>query len=227
MNPMYVDVTQSSSEVLRLRRAMASGELKRATDDAARVTLQLEDGTPYPQEGVLQFSDVTVDASHRRDHAARPVPESRRRAVAEHVRARRHRGRGARKRPAGAAAGRDARQQGAGDRDGGRGRATPSRPRTLMTVRTIGTDWLVDSGAEARRSRDRRRPAAGPAGHNRAAARRRPAERRGAGRRRGGRRRLPGPARRGADPARNDPTGPIACRNSSSIGPSSRGSLRS
>lgn len=63
MNPMYVDITQSSNEALRLRRAMASGELKRARDDAARVMLQLEDGTSYPHEGTLQFSDVTVDAS--------------------------------------------------------------------------------------------------------------------------------------------------------------------
>ncbi len=63
MNPMYVDVTQSSTEVLRLRRAMASGELKRASENAARVTLMLDDGTPYSQEGTLQFSDVTVDAS--------------------------------------------------------------------------------------------------------------------------------------------------------------------
>jgi membrane fusion protein (multidrug efflux system) len=63
MNPMYVDVTQSSSEVLRLKRAMASGELQRSRDDAARVTLLLEDGTSYPHEGTLQFSDVTVDAS--------------------------------------------------------------------------------------------------------------------------------------------------------------------
>ena len=60
---MYVDITQSSTEAIRLRRAMASGELKRAREDAARVTLQLEDGTNYPLEGTLQFSDVTVDAS--------------------------------------------------------------------------------------------------------------------------------------------------------------------
>ncbi len=63
MNPMYVDITQSSNEALRLRRAMANGELKRARDDAARVMLQLEDGTNYPHEGTLQFSDVTVDPS--------------------------------------------------------------------------------------------------------------------------------------------------------------------
>ncbi len=63
MNPMYVDITQSSTEAMRLRRAMASGELKRAREDAARVTLQLEDGTDYKHEGILQFSDVTVDAS--------------------------------------------------------------------------------------------------------------------------------------------------------------------
>ena len=63
MNPMYVDVTQSSTEVLRLRRAMSSGELKRTSGDAARVTLLLDDGGPYSHEGILQFSDVTVDAS--------------------------------------------------------------------------------------------------------------------------------------------------------------------
>jgi membrane fusion protein (multidrug efflux system) len=63
LNPMYVDVTQSSTEVLRLRRAMASGELKRAREDAARVRLLLEDGTEYSTDGSLQFSDVTVDAS--------------------------------------------------------------------------------------------------------------------------------------------------------------------
>ena len=42
---------------------MASGELKRSRDDAARVTLQLEDGSTYAHEGTLQFSDVTVDPS--------------------------------------------------------------------------------------------------------------------------------------------------------------------
>lgn len=61
LDPMYVDVTQSTADVLRLKRALASGELKKAAKDAARVKLVLEDGTPYSSEGDLQFSDVTVD----------------------------------------------------------------------------------------------------------------------------------------------------------------------
>ena len=63
LDPVYVDVTQSSGSVLRLRRAFASGTLQRASDTAARVKLLLEDGTPYPLEGKLQFTDVTVDPS--------------------------------------------------------------------------------------------------------------------------------------------------------------------
>jgi membrane fusion protein (multidrug efflux system) len=61
LDPIYVDVTQSSAEVLRLQRALANGELKKSTGDAARVALQFEDGTQYALEGKLQFSDVTVD----------------------------------------------------------------------------------------------------------------------------------------------------------------------
>jgi membrane fusion protein (multidrug efflux system) len=61
LNPIYVDVTQSSTDVLRLKRAMAKGELRKAQSNAARVALLYEDGTPYAQEGSLQFSDVTVD----------------------------------------------------------------------------------------------------------------------------------------------------------------------
>jgi len=60
-NPMYVDVTQSSSEVLRLKRELASGKLKKAGADGAKVKLLFEDGTPYPHDGTLQFSDITVD----------------------------------------------------------------------------------------------------------------------------------------------------------------------
>jgi membrane fusion protein (multidrug efflux system) len=61
LDPMYVDVTQSSADIVRLRRAFANGELKKATGNAARVALQYEDGSPYGSEGSLQFSDVTVD----------------------------------------------------------------------------------------------------------------------------------------------------------------------
>ncbi|MEN6375437.1 MAG: efflux RND transporter periplasmic adaptor subunit [Smithella sp.] len=62
INPIYVDVTQSSSSLLRLQRSMASGTLKKDDAHTARkVKLILEDGTPYPLEGTLQFRDVTVD----------------------------------------------------------------------------------------------------------------------------------------------------------------------
>ena len=61
IDPVYVDVTQSSAVLLQLQRAMASGALRRDSANRARVRLLLEDGTPYPLEGTLQFQDVTVD----------------------------------------------------------------------------------------------------------------------------------------------------------------------
>nr|WP_277420153.1 efflux RND transporter periplasmic adaptor subunit [Xanthomonas sp.] len=61
LDPIYVDVTQPSASLLRLRQAMASGELEKADATAARVSLLLEDGSPYPLPGRLEFSDVTVD----------------------------------------------------------------------------------------------------------------------------------------------------------------------
>ncbi|MDL2279263.1 efflux RND transporter periplasmic adaptor subunit [Desulfovibrio sp. OttesenSCG-928-G11] len=73
ISPVYVDLTQSSSQLLRLRRALASGALTHGGADCARVRLYLEDGTPYVRkngsgqdewiEGVLLFSDITVDES--------------------------------------------------------------------------------------------------------------------------------------------------------------------
>lgn len=62
LDPIYVDVTQPSAELLRLRRAMAEGLLQKAGDNAARVSLKLEDGSLYPHEGKLEFSEVSVDA---------------------------------------------------------------------------------------------------------------------------------------------------------------------
>ena len=63
LDPIYVDVTQSSANLLQLKRSMASGKLKHDGVNGAKVKLLLEDGTPYPLEGVLKFSDVTVDPS--------------------------------------------------------------------------------------------------------------------------------------------------------------------
>ncbi len=61
IDPIYVDVTQSSAELLRLKQSMASGTLKKDGSSTTKVKLLLEDGTLYPQEGTLQFRDITVD----------------------------------------------------------------------------------------------------------------------------------------------------------------------
>jgi membrane fusion protein, multidrug efflux system len=61
LDPIYVDIPQSSTEVLQLKQALASGKLKSVGDNALRIRLQLEDGTTYAHEGRLQVSGVTVD----------------------------------------------------------------------------------------------------------------------------------------------------------------------
>jgi membrane fusion protein (multidrug efflux system) len=61
LDPIYVDVTQSSAELMRMKHALESGLLKRAGPNAAKVRLVLDDNTPYALEGELAFSDVTVD----------------------------------------------------------------------------------------------------------------------------------------------------------------------
>jgi membrane fusion protein (multidrug efflux system) len=62
-DPMYINFTQSASEVMKLRGAMDAGQLKRAGAQAASVRVVLEDGTEYAKSGKLLFSDLTVDAT--------------------------------------------------------------------------------------------------------------------------------------------------------------------
>jgi membrane fusion protein (multidrug efflux system) len=61
LDPVYFDFTQSTTEVLRLRRALKDGTLESAGPGQARVTLILEDGTVYSHPGQLLFSDISVD----------------------------------------------------------------------------------------------------------------------------------------------------------------------
>ena len=61
IDPMYVDLQQSSSEGLALRREIAAGRVRMEGTDAAKVSLQLEDGSTYSRSGTLAFSGVTVD----------------------------------------------------------------------------------------------------------------------------------------------------------------------
>ena len=60
LDPIYVDVTQSASDLLRLKRALASGQLT-GGPTSVPVRLKLDDGSDYAQAGKLQFTDVTVD----------------------------------------------------------------------------------------------------------------------------------------------------------------------
>src|SRR5471030_1966492 len=60
LDPIYVDVTQSSEDLLRLKRELESGGLKK-DGGQAKVTLLLSDGSKYAESGKLQFADVTVD----------------------------------------------------------------------------------------------------------------------------------------------------------------------
>ncbi len=62
LDPIYVDVTQPARDLLALRRDLAEGRLQKSGDNAAKVTLKLEDGSDYAHEGKLEFSEVTVDA---------------------------------------------------------------------------------------------------------------------------------------------------------------------
>jgi membrane fusion protein (multidrug efflux system) len=61
LDEMYVDVTQSSAEILRLKRSLMEGRLASAGDGGAVVGLKLEDGTRYEQTGTLQLTDISVD----------------------------------------------------------------------------------------------------------------------------------------------------------------------
>jgi len=61
IDPIYVDLSQSSVQGLRLRRDIADGQVRSAGNRQAGVTVFLEDGSQYPVSGTVQFSDITVD----------------------------------------------------------------------------------------------------------------------------------------------------------------------
>lgn len=61
LDPIFVDLTQSSAELLRLRRDIAAGRLQQADDETLPVGLVLEDGSEYATEGKLAFTEVSVD----------------------------------------------------------------------------------------------------------------------------------------------------------------------
>ncbi|WP_213609554.1 efflux RND transporter periplasmic adaptor subunit [Pseudoalteromonas sp.] len=63
LDPIYVDLTQSSNELTQLKKALADGSLSVDAQIQTDVELMMEDGSIYPHKGTLQFSEVTVDPS--------------------------------------------------------------------------------------------------------------------------------------------------------------------
>jgi len=61
LDPIYVDVTQSSGQLLRMQREVASGQIQNVKDVEPVTRLIFEDGTQYSEPGKLQFSEVSVD----------------------------------------------------------------------------------------------------------------------------------------------------------------------
>lgn len=148
LDTIYVDVTQSSAELLRLKRDLASGQLKAAGTDQASVKLLLEDGSLYPEAGKLQFSDVTVDQSTGSITLRAVFPNSRRDLLpGMYVRAVLEEG------------GEDgailAPQQGVSRDAKGNptalvvGAENKVELRVLKTRRTVGDQWLVSEGLKA------------------------------------------------------------------------------
>jgi len=61
LDPIYVDINQSTAELLTLKKSIASGQVTGNTPESARVSLTLEDGSKYPLDGTLKFSEASVD----------------------------------------------------------------------------------------------------------------------------------------------------------------------
>ncbi|OWY28421.1 efflux RND transporter periplasmic adaptor subunit [Herbaspirillum robiniae] len=61
IDPIYVDVTQSTVDLLRLKRELASGQIKKSGENAAQVKILLEDGSTYDRTGKLEFAGLSVD----------------------------------------------------------------------------------------------------------------------------------------------------------------------
>ncbi|MFT3778265.1 MAG: efflux RND transporter periplasmic adaptor subunit [Ottowia sp.] len=61
IDPLYINITQSAAEVLRLRQALQAGQLARAGTDAAKVQVLMENGQPHTQAAKLLFTDLSVD----------------------------------------------------------------------------------------------------------------------------------------------------------------------
>lgn len=74
LDPVYVDFTQSTAELAKLRKAFASGQMQKVGPDAARVSVVLEDGSVYEHPGKLLFTGITVDPTTGQVNLRAEVP---------------------------------------------------------------------------------------------------------------------------------------------------------
>lgn len=148
LSSMYVDVTQSSAELLKLKQNLASGLLKSNGSAQARVKLLLEDGSAYPLPGTLKFSEVTVDQSTGSITLRAVFPNPKQTLLpGMFVRAVLEEGespqailvpqRGVTRNPKGEAMVMTV------------GAAEKVEPRTIKVARTVGDNWLVSEGLKA------------------------------------------------------------------------------
>jgi membrane fusion protein (multidrug efflux system) len=148
LDPIYVDVTQTSAELLRLQRQLADGTLQRDAAGQARVKLLLEDGSTYPLEGKLQFSELQVDPASGSVTLRAQFPNPRRQLLpGMYVRAQVQSGVQAEALLAPqAAVSRDAKGNATAFVVGKDGKA---EPRQLQTGTVVNGQWLVTSGLKA------------------------------------------------------------------------------
>lgn len=148
LSSMYVDVTQSSADLLKLKQNLAAGLLKHDGASQTRVKLLLEDGSAYPLPGTLKFSEVTVDQSTGSITLRAVFPNPKQTLLpGMFVRALVEEGespqailvpqRGVTRNPAGNAM---AMVVGAEDK---------VEPRVIKVARTVGDSWLVSEGLKA------------------------------------------------------------------------------
>ena len=148
LSTVYVDVVQSSAELLQLQKQLATGLLKKDGTSQARVKLLMEDGSAYPLPGALKFSEVTVDQSTGSYTLRAIFPNPKQtllpgmfvRAVVEegeNLQAILVPQRGVTRNPGGEAM---VMVVGAGEK---------VEPRVIKVARTVGDNWLVSDGLKA------------------------------------------------------------------------------
>lgn len=144
---VYVDIQQSSSDLLKLRQALASGELLQA-DGRARVKLRLEDGSEFGREGTLQFADVTINPATG-SQTVRAIFENPQGVLLPGMFVRAELVEGARQNALLVPQRAVSRDQKGGAVVMVVGSDNKLQPRPVVVVRTIGQDWLVGSGLRA------------------------------------------------------------------------------